>query len=187
MKQSVKWILLIVLLVVLILAAFFGYRYLTSRYDAADASENADESEIIAAPDFTVTDADGNEVHLSDYLGKPVVVNFWATWCGPCQSEFPAFANAYETYGEDVTFMMVNLTDGYRDTVSSAQAFVTENGYDFPVYFDTKYDASYVYNVSSIPLTVLIDADGNIYKAHIGAMSEKTLNEYIDALLNGGE
>lgn len=135
------------------------------------------------APDFTVLDKDGNTVRLSDKFGKPVVINFWATWCPPCKQELPDFDKLCKEYGDRVVFMMVNLTDGYRDTVDGTKRFVSGKGYTFPVYFDTKDYAASAYNVSSIPQTTFIDAKGNIYTTRIGAMNEATLRIYLNALL----
>lgn len=135
------------------------------------------------APDFTVLDKDGNTVRLSDKFGKPVVINFWATWCPPCKQELPDFDKLSKEYGDRVVFMMVNLTDGYRDTVDGTKRFVSGKGYTFPVYFDTKDNAASAYNVSSIPQTTFIDAKGNIYTTRIGAMNEATLRIYLNALL----
>ncbi|MBD9208896.1 MAG: TlpA family protein disulfide reductase [Clostridiales bacterium] len=135
------------------------------------------------APDFTVLDKDGNTVRLSDKFGKPIVINFWATWCPPCKQELPDFDKLSKEYGDRVVFMMVNLTDGYRDTVDGTKRFVSGKGYTFPVYFDTKDNAASAYNVSSIPQTTFIDAKGNIYTTRIGAMNEATLRIYLNALL----
>ena len=135
------------------------------------------------APDFTVLDKDGNTVRLSDKFGKPVVINFWATWCPPCKQELPDFDKLSKEYGDRIVFMMVNLTDGYRDTVDGTKRFVSGKGYTFPVYFDTKDNAASAYNVSSIPQTTFIDAKGNIYTTRIGAMNEATLRIYLNALL----
>lgn len=135
------------------------------------------------APDFNVLDKDGNTVRLSDKFGKPVVINFWATWCPPCKQELPDFDKLCKEYGDRVVFMMVNLTDGYRDTVDGTKRFVSGKGYTFPVYFDTKDNAASAYNVSSIPQTTFIDAKGNIYTTRIGAMNEATLRIYLNALL----
>lgn len=135
------------------------------------------------APDFTVLDKDGNTVRLSEKFGKPIVINFWATWCPPCKQELPDFDKLCKEYGDRVVFMMVNLTDGYRDTVDGTKRFVSGKGYTFPVYFDTKDNAASAYNVSSIPQTTFIDAKGNIYTTRIGAMDEAMLRIYLNALL----
>ena len=136
------------------------------------------------APDFTVLDSYGSSVRLSGKFGKPIVINFWATWCSPCRQELPDFNRLYSEYGDRVTFMMVNLTDGLRDTVEGTKSFVAQNGYTFPVYFDTGRGAANAYGVSSIPQTTFIDRSGNIYTTRIGAMNEATLRGYLDALLS---
>ena len=145
-----------------------------------DATEDIKKN---TAPDFTVLDKDGNTVRLSEKFGKPIVINFWATWCPPCKQELPDFDKLSKEYGDRVVFMMVNLTDGYRDTVDGTKRFVSGKGYTFPVYFDTKDNAASAYNVSSIPQTTFIDAKGNIYTTRIGAMNEATLRIYLNALL----
>ena len=94
--------------------------------------------ETTPAPDFTVLDYDGKEVKLSAFKGKPVVLNFWASWCGPCKSEMPDFNEIYQEYKDQICFMMVNLTDGTQETMEKAKAYVDGQGYSFPVYFDTK-------------------------------------------------
>lgn len=142
-----------------------------------------DTSKVIPALDFTVYTQDEESINLSDFYGKPIVVNFWATWCGPCKSELPAFENLYKEYGEEVIFMMVNLTDGAQETVKGVSDFIMTYGYHFPVYFDTDMDAATTYSVYSIPATLFIDADGNIVASHLGAMQENTLRTYIENLL----
>ena len=136
------------------------------------------------APDFTVLDTSGGSVRLSGKFGKPIVINFWATWCSPCRQELPDFNKLYSEYGGRVTFMMVNLTDGLRDTVEGTKSFVAQNGYTFPVYFDTGRGAASAYGVASIPQTTFIDRNGNVYTTRIGAMNEATLRGYLDALLS---
>ncbi|MBR5869469.1 MAG: TlpA family protein disulfide reductase [Clostridia bacterium] len=149
--------------------------------DHAPAADNADAD--IFAIDFTVYDIDGNPVSPSSFIGRPVLVNFWATWCPPCKSEMPDFDRVYADYGDDVVFMMINMTDGSRDTVKSASAFVEDKGYSFPVYYDSDLDAAYTWGVSSIPMTVLIGADGNIIGAQVGALNESQLRMILDSVL----
>lgn len=140
------------------------------------------EDELPLAPDFTVYDKDGNEVHLSDFLGKPVVINFWATWCTYCKMHMPVFEEAFQSYGEDIHFLMINLTDGSRDTVESASAYIEEQGYTFPVYYDTDYSAAATYGASSIPITFFIDAEGHGIVYGRGALDEETFQECIDMI-----
>ena len=131
------------------------------------------------APDFTVYTAAGEAVKLSELRGKPVVVNFWASWCGPCKSEMPDFEEAYLQLGQDVQFVMVNLTDGDRETVQTATDFISAQGYTFPVFFDTKYSAANAYQVRSIPATYFINAEGHVVAQFTGAMNAEQLQQGI--------
>ena len=129
--------------------------------NSEESSESTD-NQLTQAPNFTVYDLEGNEVNLSDFFGKPVIVNFWASWCGPCKMEMPDFQKAYDLYGGDISFIMVNMTDNSRETVEVAAEFIEGEGYTFPVYYDTAMEAAMVYGVTSIPQTYFIKADGTI-------------------------
>ncbi len=145
-----------------------------------DEEKEAEKTPIaMSIPDFTVYDKEGNEVKLSDFIGKPIVLNFFASWCGPCKSEMPDFEAAYKEHGDGVQFLMINLTDGYYETVESASAFIKQSGYTFPVYYDTSSSAAIAYSVVSIPTTYFIDAEGNIVAKATGALSAKSLAEGI--------
>ncbi|NMP37403.1 MAG: TlpA family protein disulfide reductase [Clostridiales bacterium] len=135
------------------------------------------------APDFTVTDATGANVKLSDFKGKPVVLNFWASWCSPCKSEMPDFDKAFAMYGEDVHFLMVNLTNANGETAEKARALIKQEGYSFPVYFDTKSLADRAYGVTSIPSTYFIDKDGKIVASYSGSMEYNVLERGIKAVI----
>lgn len=151
--------------------------------EAADSSDATAESARVAAPDFTVFDADGNPVTLSDFLGQPVVLNFWASWCGPCQREMPGFDKVAAEYEGEVAFLMVNLTDGYQETQEDAEAFLAEQGYTFPVYFDLQGQAATAYSVYGIPVTYFIDAEGYLVARASSSIEEETLRTGLAMIL----
>lgn len=205
MNQKKSFSVLLIVLLVVLAGAMFAYRYLSDKVtpdtggslldrvtetadtvktgiETSDVGDTA-QSDVFPAMDFTVYDIDRNPVKLSDFFGKPILINFWATWCPPCKSELPDFDRVYDDYGEDVVFMMVNMTDGSRDTVESASAFTADNGYSFPVYYDCDLNAAYTYGASSIPMTVLIGADGNIVGGQVGVLTEEQLRIILDTEL----
>lgn len=189
MNKSIKYILLALGFAVLLFGATKGYDYLSENYTAettvqqtTQSDANTTEEQKQKAPDFTVYDEKGNSVSLSGMRGKPTIVNFWATWCGYCVQEMPDFQKAYDEYGDEVSFMMINLTDGKSETKDMVEDFLGKTGYTFPVYYDTELDATYTYGAYSIPRTFIIDAEGNIVYGVSGPVSEDTLVKYIKAL-----
>ncbi len=152
--------------------------------DTSEPSLPPGEAELTPAPDFAMEYYSGNTANLSDFVGKPVILNFWASWCGPCKSEMPDFQTAYEKHGDEIHFMMVNLTDGTQETVDKAYTFIEQQGYTFPVYYDTAMEGAAAYGVNAIPVTYFIDARGNLVAWGQGMLSEADLQYGIDLLLN---
>ena len=135
------------------------------------------------APDFTVYDVTGKAVKLSDFRGKPVVLNFWASWCGPCQSEMPHFQKLYEEVGDQVQFVMVNLADAWGDTKASAENLLKKQGYTFPVYYDTQGVLTNLYGISGVPATLFLDEQGAVVAAWSGALTEQYLRQGISVII----
>ena len=185
MKKLVMLIVIAVSLALVIAAAAILYDQFGQDYAPQQLStqpSETGETQKMKAPDFTVYDAQGNEVHLYDFLGKPIIVNFWASWCGPCQMEMPDFQDKYLELREDVQFLMVNMTDGMRETVQIASDFIREKGYTFPVYYDTASDAAITYGASSLPTTFFIDSEGYAIAQATGAIDAATLQRGIDMI-----
>lgn len=191
--KNKKTLLILLVLIVFIAGASVLYNVLGDKFNVnqlavtnttkTDQSEEQEETTVNhKAPDFTIIDIDGNEYKLSEFEGKPVVLNFWASWCGPCKSEMPDFDEAYKNYKEDINFLMVNLTDGSRETVEVASEFINGQGYSFPVYYDTMQEAAMTYSVYSIPTTYFIDSDGNLVANAQGAIDADTLQRGIDMI-----
>lgn len=133
--------------------------------------------------DFTAVLADGGSFTLSAHEGSVILINFWATWCGPCVREMPAFPMLIEKYGEDLTLLAVNV----GETEESVQGFLEKNGYEFPVALDTEDEICNLYPSDGIPYTVLIGRDGKIASIHLGADTADAMYavycEEIDGLL----
>ena len=157
----------------------------SDKNNAADSEtmDSKEEATSFPAPDFSVYDRDGNLVRLSDFIGKPVVLNFWASWCGPCKSEMPDFEEVYKEYKEDIHFVMINLTDGSRETMDTATTFLNNSGYTFPVYYDKDSDAAYSYQVYGIPVTYFINAEGHLIAQGKSALDAETIKRGIEMIL----
>ncbi|MBR5536149.1 MAG: TlpA family protein disulfide reductase [Clostridia bacterium] len=185
MKSIVKWILTVLVLTALFVGAMVLYENLSDRYYNGGVMESPKEEDgaegNFAAPDFEVLDPNGEKVRLSDFKGKPVVLNFWATWCGYCKEEMPDFDKASKEY-PDVQFMMINATDGVQETIDSAKIYIDNSGFSFDVFFDTKMDASRKYYVSGLPATFFINEEGELVAQGKGMLDYESLVKGIEMI-----
>lgn len=134
------------------------------------------------APDFRLKDLAGKEVALSDFRGRVVILNFWATWCGPCRAEIPAIRAVSERYEEhDLTVVAVNL----GETSGAVSSFVKDFDMQFPVLLDTNISIARQYGVFSIPTTLFLDDQGVIREAHTGSMTQSYIEQVLAKLLPG--
>lgn len=157
----------------------------TGENDASQKTEpqNEDEEQTkLEAFDFSVYDSEGNAVNLSDFYGKPIIINFWATWCPYCVEEMPHFEESYKKYKDEINFLMIDCVDGQRETQQKAENFIKEKGFTFPVFFDIDLDAATTYEAYSLPVTVFIDKDGFIVAYQPGMLSEELLQKGIDLI-----
>ena len=138
----------------------------------------------VPAPDFTLTDQYGNTHTLSDYKGKTVFLNFWATWCPPCRAEMPEIQEIYEEYGEngsDVVILGIagpNL--GREGSAEDIADFLKDNGYTYPVVMDEGGLNAYLYGISAYPTTFMIDKNGNIYGYVTGQITKDIMLSIIE-------
>lgn len=171
-------VITIIALAAILIIAVIAYNALTS-----SASPTAAEDSDIVVYDFTMQSRNGEDVDLADFAGKPVILNFWASTCGPCRNEMPEFQKAYERYGDDLSFVMVNIPDFNGETREKALAYLEQSGYTFPVYFDTYHRGETVYGVNSIPRTYFIDKNGFVVLYAPGGINSTTLLKGIEDLL----
>lgn len=152
--------------------------------------ENETESGLTPAIDFTLTDQYGNTHKLSDYKGKTVFLNFWATWCSPCRAEMPDIQKLYEsaeTEGEDALVVLgvaaPNL--GNEKSEEEIKAFLEENGYTYPVLMDTTGEVFMSYGVNAFPTTFMITREGEVFGYASGQLNEATMKSIVEQTMSG--
>jgi peroxiredoxin len=154
--------------------------------EGSSTSKSGASSAPKVAPDFTIKTLSGETVSYSSLKGKPLVLNFAASWCGPCELEAPVLVKAYEKYKDQVNFFGIAV----RDTEEDQRAFAERHGLKFPIGLDPDSKVLYNYqkagkvNMSGIPTTFFIDKDGNIQAFFIGPISESTFDQRVSTILD---
>ena len=165
-----------------------------SETPVTEESPAASERPVIPAPDFTLVDQYGETHTLSDYAGKTVFLNFWATWCGPCKSEMPEIQALYEKYGENQGDLIVlgvanpKTEDApYNQDVTQAEVeqFLEDNGYTFPVVMDTTGEIFYYYGITAFPTTFMIGVDGNVFGYVPWALTGDIMESIVQQTMDG--
>ena len=147
-------------------------------------AESQEEKQYAEAPDFSVWDQDGKETSLKEILeGKPAVINFWTSKWPPCREEMPDFEELYQELKEQVQFIMVDGVGCMGETEETGRAFVEEQGFTFPVYYDMEMDAVINYGIQAFPTTYILNSDGRLVTRGSGMVSKKLLLELLDEVL----
>ena len=153
---------------------------------AEEIAEEAEATDAVPAPDFTLTDQYGETHTLSDYKGRVVFLNFWATWCPPCRAEMPDIQALYEeeaTKGEDGVVILGVAGPriyGNEGTAEDVAAFLSENGYTYPVVMDTDGSLMQAYGISAFPTTFMINSKGEVQGYLTGSMTREIMDSIIE-------
>ena len=150
----------------------------------ADAAQQ-DEYPLLADHDPTVYTESGDPASFTQLAnGRPLVINFWATWCPYCVEELPDFQQIVADYGDQVSFAFVDAIDGQRETVDVAAAYLADNGFsDLPAYYDNDFAAQIEYGIRSLPTTVVVDGSGQIVAISAGRIDPALLRDLLDQLV----
>lgn len=177
MDKKTKNIIIAVVIIAVCVAFYFAY----TNYKTTAQEQGT--SQTTEATDFKVYDQNNNLVSLSDFKGKPVVINFAASWCGYCVEEMPSFQKAYDNYKDDVVFLIVAAIGSRGETPKDFDGMIEDGGYTFTYYYDNDQNAVAAFSVTSFPQTYYVNKDGNIANVHYGALNYEMLEEGIKAIL----
>ncbi|WP_019414657.1 thiol-disulfide oxidoreductase ResA [Paenisporosarcina sp. TG20] len=135
-----------------------------------------------AAPDFTLVDLNGKQHQLSDYKGQGVFINFWGTWCKPCEKEFPLIEKQYQVYKDQgVQILAVNIAQSDFEV----RKYAEQRNLTFPIVIDKTRSVMDAYNIRPLPTTILVNPQGKIVKIITGEMSEQDIVGYMDQIKPG--
>lgn len=161
----------------------------TDSSEKEDESESSAESQTVSqeegwqGPESNYLNAEGDLLNLSDNYGKGTLINIWASWCEPCRVEMPYFEEAYQTYGDDINFIMMDALESKpSETKEAAEAFFEEMALSMPIYFDHQMNNQYLFGATILPLTVILDDEGKVVEIVRGQVSPAKLNQMIEKI-----
>jgi len=171
MKKKRLWMRTVILLLLLAAVGYTVYsNFFTEKARVTVGSE---------APDFVLKDLNGETHRLSDYRGKGVFLNFWGTWCKPCEKEMPYINRQYEVYKKQgVEVIAVNVGESKLAVEKFAERF----GLKFPIVIDRQDQVMNAYDIDPLPTTFLIDKNGEIVKVITGTMTENMVQQYMESI-----
>jgi cytochrome c biogenesis protein CcmG, thiol:disulfide interchange protein DsbE len=180
MRKSFKWIIVSVASILLgLFASWIGFK---KQVHVASTTAAAIPRQGYRMPSITLTEyPDNKTIRTDDLVGKPVFINFWASWCSPCKQETPDIVKAYKRYGNQVVFLSVNATS--EDTMSAMEKFVKDYSIVWHVVLDKKGSALNTYNVLGLPTSVFVNRQGIITNVHLGLISNQNLNTNLQEIL----
>ena len=188
-RSSKKSALIIVLvLVAIVILGVIGYNALKSSSlpkSNMDVVESQSDAPTLADLNCVIYDEAENALELSGIAnGKPLIINFWTTWCPHCVEEMTGFQEAFDAYGDRISFAMVDCVDGNRETIDAGSTYIKENGFTFPVYYDVDQSAVVNFGVAGIPSTVVFDSNGSLVLARAGELERDQLFALVEGLVN---
>ena len=192
--KKLKVLLVLLFVVWTVSGVVFGQRLLTlDEPEQADVSEQADAADgqdvaaitTLADHDATIYTEQGEPLLLSEIADdKPLVINFWATWCPYCVEELPDFQKIYAEFGDRVNFAFVDVADGQRERVEDAAAWLVEKGFDdLPAYYDTSLEAVGAFGATAYPTTVIVSDKGEILTVCAGQIDPKLMRQALNSML----
>lgn len=184
-KNQIKVIIFVILLVIIFVIFLFipgkNYTSSTKVVDNSNLSgKNNNQSENLA-PNFTLLDTDGNNVSLSDYKGKVVIINFWTTWCGPCRYEIPDLVQLYEKYNQDLIVLGISLD--YDGPAVVPQFEERIGGVNYPLLYGNNNISNLYGGVTGVPTTFIIDRNMQVFKKYLGYRSPEVIEKDINELI----
>jgi thiol-disulfide isomerase/thioredoxin len=173
-------ILLVGLGIGVVLTAYLLIKGQNSEGDQTASELMSMEVSYAVSPIYSLemTSQDGNQIRLADYLGKPLVINFWASWCTPCKQELPLLQSAYQENSPDIEFIGINMAE----PVPIAQEVINEFNLSFLVLMDDESKAADIVFIQALPTTLFFDANGQLLSRHIGLLNEELLGSYLEKI-----